>query len=219
MGKLPIPFYLTGGTALSRFYFNHRYSDDLDFFVNNNTDFHKFIKQIFITLEKEFSLVKEKTKLFDTFAQTYIKENETLLKIDLVNDIEQKFGTNQSSSLYVEIDNLRNILSNKISALFRFEPKDIADILAIAEYTIFNWKELIFEAKEKELGVEPTIIADIIYSFPPEKLKSIKWISNKNINVKPKLETIANEILSGVNNSLCKTNLNIDEAKIRTAML
>jgi len=26
------PWYLTGGTALSRFYFSHRYSDDLDFF-------------------------------------------------------------------------------------------------------------------------------------------------------------------------------------------
>lgn len=25
------PFYLTGGTALSRGYFNHRYSDDLDY--------------------------------------------------------------------------------------------------------------------------------------------------------------------------------------------
>ena len=27
-------FYLTGGTALSRAYYRHRYSDDLDFFVN-----------------------------------------------------------------------------------------------------------------------------------------------------------------------------------------
>ena len=26
------PFYLTGGTALSRAYYNHRYSDDLDFY-------------------------------------------------------------------------------------------------------------------------------------------------------------------------------------------
>ena len=25
-------FYLTGGTCLSRYYFQHRYSDDLDFF-------------------------------------------------------------------------------------------------------------------------------------------------------------------------------------------
>ncbi|MDR1421550.1 MAG: nucleotidyl transferase AbiEii/AbiGii toxin family protein, partial [Coriobacteriales bacterium] len=28
------PFYLTGGTALSRIYYAHRFSDDLDFFVN-----------------------------------------------------------------------------------------------------------------------------------------------------------------------------------------
>ena len=31
---LSSPFYLTGGTALSRGYFNHRYSDDLDFFAS-----------------------------------------------------------------------------------------------------------------------------------------------------------------------------------------
>jgi len=28
--KSGTPFYLTGGTALSRGYFNHRYSDDLE---------------------------------------------------------------------------------------------------------------------------------------------------------------------------------------------
>ncbi|MDD4310358.1 MAG: nucleotidyl transferase AbiEii/AbiGii toxin family protein, partial [Candidatus Cloacimonetes bacterium] len=27
-------FYLTGGTALDRFYLHHRYSEDLDFFIN-----------------------------------------------------------------------------------------------------------------------------------------------------------------------------------------
>ena len=31
--------YLTGGTALSRFYLHHRYSDDLDFFVNSDPSF------------------------------------------------------------------------------------------------------------------------------------------------------------------------------------
>jgi hypothetical protein len=35
------PFYLTGGTALSRFYFGHRYSDDLDYFVNSDPGFPK----------------------------------------------------------------------------------------------------------------------------------------------------------------------------------
>ena len=35
--SLELDFYLTGGTALSRCYLNHRYSDDLDFFVNNHS--------------------------------------------------------------------------------------------------------------------------------------------------------------------------------------
>lgn len=39
VGKLPVGFYLTGGTDLSLAYLNHRYSDDLDFFVNNVADF------------------------------------------------------------------------------------------------------------------------------------------------------------------------------------
>ncbi|MBI5746396.1 MAG: nucleotidyl transferase AbiEii/AbiGii toxin family protein [Nitrospirae bacterium] len=33
------PFYLSGGTTLSRGYYNHRYSDDLDYFVNDHQDF------------------------------------------------------------------------------------------------------------------------------------------------------------------------------------
>ena len=32
-------FYLSGGTALSRGYLNHRFSDDLDFFVNDDANF------------------------------------------------------------------------------------------------------------------------------------------------------------------------------------
>jgi predicted nucleotidyltransferase component of viral defense system len=37
-------FYLTGGTALSRFYLNHRYSDVLDFFAHQKADFLAMVK-------------------------------------------------------------------------------------------------------------------------------------------------------------------------------
>ena len=33
--KAESDFYLTGGTALGRCYLNHRYSDDIDLFLNN----------------------------------------------------------------------------------------------------------------------------------------------------------------------------------------
>ena len=35
---LNTPFYLTGGTALSRHYYNHRYSDDLVIFINDDSN-------------------------------------------------------------------------------------------------------------------------------------------------------------------------------------
>ncbi|MFH1146292.1 MAG: nucleotidyl transferase AbiEii/AbiGii toxin family protein [Pseudomonadota bacterium] len=39
---MALPFYLTGGTALSRHYFAHRYSDNLDLFVNKDPDFNVY---------------------------------------------------------------------------------------------------------------------------------------------------------------------------------
>jgi len=44
--KLKTPFFLTGGTAHSRFYFNHRFSDDLDFFVINESKYNKYVQVI-----------------------------------------------------------------------------------------------------------------------------------------------------------------------------
>lgn len=46
VGKADTAFYLTGGTALGRFYLNHRYSDDLDFFVNKNTEFRADVQKV-----------------------------------------------------------------------------------------------------------------------------------------------------------------------------
>jgi len=40
------PFFLTGGTALSRYYTHHRYSDDLDFFVINDSEYAKHVNII-----------------------------------------------------------------------------------------------------------------------------------------------------------------------------
>jgi hypothetical protein len=37
------PFYLTGGTALGRYYLGHRYSEDLDFFVNADPIYKDYI--------------------------------------------------------------------------------------------------------------------------------------------------------------------------------
>ncbi len=219
MAKLDTPFYLTGGTALSRYYFQHRYSDDLDFFVNHNKDFIEIIQKIFLEFEV---FCKSNKMLFDTkkiriteyFCQCFIQKEEVVLKVDFANDVETRFGNIESIENSIKIDSLRNILSNKITALFRYEPKDIADIWIISKNYNFNWEEIFFEAKEKELGIDPIIIAEIINTFPYEKIDNISWINDYD---KEKLfndlKTITKDILSGSDNSLSQTNVNIKDAK------
>jgi len=74
-------FYLTGGTALGRFYLNHRFSEDLDFFSNNCDTFHSLIKNIEKVLTGKFSVLKQESIVYDDFARYYIEDEGIVLKI------------------------------------------------------------------------------------------------------------------------------------------
>ena len=101
------------------------------------------------------------------------------------------------------IDSLRNILSNKLTALFRSEPKDVVDIHAIALQQSFSWRDIVTEAKSKEVGAAPEIIYDMLNSFPLKYLDTIKWISRPDTDTfKQEIQNIADDILYGRNNSL-----------------
>ncbi len=208
--KLNTPFYLTGGTALSRFYFNHRFSDDLDLFVNDNdkyTDHVSLIYRSFLDAEKRGSFKMDYTRQSKSkdFARFILfKDNSDIrLQVDLANDVSKHFGDLENDPILGAIDSWRNILSNKISAVFRYEPKDIADIWIISKNKGFDWQEILSEAKTKELGSDPIIIYEILKSFPADAIESIKWSSQieKDIFIKD-IFIIADDILQGRKNSL-----------------
>ena len=46
------PFYLTGGTALHRFYCERRYSDDLDLFMQGQPYFYDEVKAVIYNCKK-----------------------------------------------------------------------------------------------------------------------------------------------------------------------
>lgn len=177
--SLNVDFYLTGGTALSRHYLQHRYSDDLDFFVNNHPDFKNQCKRI-IDLLKQSKQKFEITTTADTFLRIMIENGQILLKVDFVNDVPFHYGGFEQSKIYNRVDNWRNILSNKICALSRYEPKDIIDIIFIARRYSFNWENIFEEAREKDLWAEPLKICKIIKEMPHGSLQKIKWISAIN---------------------------------------
>ena len=74
-------FYLTGGTCLSRFYKEKRYSDDLDFFTHDNDIFARAIKEIKQLLNDSFDVIEEVT------SKDFIRlKINNLLQVDFVND-------------------------------------------------------------------------------------------------------------------------------------
>lgn len=206
--ELKLPFYLTGGTPLSRFYFKHRYSDDLDLFVNDDNSFSEYCNAIFKKLDDSqtklnFFVDKQRLKLSNNFMQVYISKDDLELKIDLVNDVAPHYGEFLFNGVLGKIDSLRNILSNKFSALYRFEPKDIADIWIICKNFKCNFKEIIIEAKNKEAGVDPVSIFEILSSFPVDKLNLIKWICKPNpLQFKNDLSIIADDVFNARENSI-----------------
>ena len=99
------------------------------------------------------------------------------MKIEFINDVAVHYGSITTDPILGRIDSLENILSNKLTALFRSEPKDVVDIHAIALQESFNWRDIVAEAKSKEVGADPEIIYDMLRSFPVQYLNTIKWIT------------------------------------------
>lgn len=206
--ELRLPFYLTGGTALSRHYFRHRYSDDLDLFVNNDINFNHYIDTFYKTLieKQEAGLLKidiQRLRRNENFLQFFISKKEVELKVDLINDVAPHYGKLLVNNTLGKVDSLRNILSNKLSAIFRYEAKDIVDIWIICKNFKCNLREIINEARNKEAGVDPVAIFEILSSFPINKLDLIKWTKKPDAEAfKKETLQIAEDILYGKENSL-----------------
>lgn len=214
MKKLDIPFYLTGGTALSRHYFNHRFSDDLVLFVNLDDSYEHYVELILQAFEAsqkagQFTIDYQRLRKEKDYSQFFLlqaidsSQEKAEIKIDLVNDLARHYGEFETHETLGRIDSWRNILSNKLSAIFRYEAKDFVDIWIISTKRAFHWKEIIQEAKTKEVGIDPIVIYEILKSFPRDVLSSIKW----NMPVDEKtfvddLSIIADDIFKGNKNTL-----------------
>jgi hypothetical protein len=202
------PFYLTGGTALSRFYFNHRYSDDLDFFVNQHDDFGLWVEKLFQLLDEgsrefDFEIDRNQGRRAKDFAQLFLQRgSDTVLKLDIVNDIAPHFGGFMHHAILGRIDSLRNILSNKISALGRLEIKDFVDVWSIARRLEFDWKEIFNEAQQKDAGVDPLLVYELFRTIPMNMLALVRWTGAVDYtSFKNDIEIIAEDILRGSMNS------------------
>jgi hypothetical protein len=129
------------------------------------------------------------------------KKSDTALKLDFVNDLVPHFGDIQSSSVFYRVDNIRNILSNKLSAIFRFANKDIADIREIALHETIDWPEIINEARAKEAGLEVPIIGEILTTMPESEFEKISWTHKPTWETfRADIDRIVSDMMNCINN-------------------
>lgn len=208
------PFYLTGGTAVSRGYFHHRYSDALDLFANNTDNFLDRVESTINFLERQGYKIEVAPNASPYFSRVYINKgtngiSSDGLKVDFVNDIDVHFGEIQETDVYYRTDSLRNILSNKYTALYRLSVKDIVDICEIARNISFNWKDIIEEANEKEAGIDLKEVVQIFNSYSEKDFMGLKWTKTPDIDrLKEIVTTVSSDMLNQSDNSLCRNKGN-----------
>lgn len=191
------PFYLTGGTALSRGYFNHRYSDDLDYFVNYHPDFQRLAQIQIGKLSQIFASKIEIDLKGEYFFRIFVGEER--LKIELINDVPSHAGNLLNHSVLGLIDSRENILANKLTAIVdRALPKDIVDIYFLLHDGL-SIKKALTDAASKAAGISPLLISKIISEFDYELIEQeIKWVTPVAwMTIKQYMDSLAFSIVRG----------------------
>lgn len=198
---------------MGRYYLGHRYSEDLDFFVNNDVNYARYIDKIKHDINQVFEVNLQQALFADDFTRFFVLSDATTLKIELVNDIGYRSGAPVIYD-YGLLDTPFNILSNKLTAILsRDEPKDVFDIVYLAMSYSFNWQEVFNESKEKAV-INEIDVEERLCTFNPLMLESIDW------SVEPVstdlfgrlLKQVADDFLLGADNSLCRHNNPIQDA-------
>ncbi len=168
-------FYLTGDTAASRGYLQHRFSDDLDYFVNDDNRFSLWVERIIQALAGQWKcdvLQKE-----ERFARLNLHQNDLALKIEMINDVPARVGETKTHPLLGKVDSAENILANKVTALLaREEPKDLADIWGFCCQMHLSLQAAITDAQSKAAGIFPADLARVLISTKKVDWETIRWI-------------------------------------------
>lgn len=150
-------FYLTGGTALAAYYFQHRLSEDLDFFSHGIelTPAPLLVERVAQTLQ----VTAERVRTSPSFMR-YTLAGE--LQIDIVVDVDYRVGTPVLIGNNM-VDTIHNMSVNKVCAILgRFDPKDYVDLYWIAREQPFDIFSLFRLAVNKDAGVDPFVWASLI---------------------------------------------------------
>ncbi len=144
-------FYLTGGTALSACYLHHRFSEDLDFFTDQDIDIENIL--IFLRTIPGIKQISYERK-YDRKVFLLEYHSKVLLKVEFTKYPFERLASFQEFG-GVLVDGIQDILSNKLMAMTdRRDPKDYVDVYAIIQHYPSLQIEDAIRLTEKKFGIK-----------------------------------------------------------------
>jgi len=157
LGKQPFSkkFYLSGGTALAGFYIPYRFSEDLDFFseeeiqVDEITAFIQSIKSELGFESFDFNTSFNRNLFFLKLPNQTLKLEFTYYPFKQLDNSKEEFG--------VKIDSIEDIAVNKLFTIYQTpRSRDFMDLYMIIKKYGFTIEDLIKKAKIKfDTHVDP----------------------------------------------------------------
>ena len=157
-------FYFTGGTVLSEFYLQHRYSDDLDFFSENKFDFNLVLQEVgYLAKKFNITFTHQLKEVVDIYILNF---GNTSLKIDFGYYPFKRIEKGRIIDK-LTVDSFTDIAVNKLAAINqRSAVKDFVDLYFILETKKLNIWDLMEGIKIKfRMEIDPWLLAsDLAYA-------------------------------------------------------
>jgi len=155
------PFFLTGGTALSAFYLQHRYSEDLDLFTLDSDAFDRVPLYVADTATRLMGSVAS-LQIAPQFHRYRLSRQGESVIVDFVREVVPQVSEEKNNFDGIVVDTLEEITANKICTVIgRAEIKDYIDLyfLGRAGYPLENYIAI---AQQKDAGVSQATLAFVL---------------------------------------------------------
>jgi predicted nucleotidyltransferase component of viral defense system len=151
-GAAGLGYYLTGGTALSGYYLEHRYSEDLDLFNRAGRN-----RAADVSFFQDLLQSRNATVTVDQSSASYVRfvaaRGSDSVKVELGEDRGQIAPLRVFDG--IAVDSLEDIAVNKVCCIYsRTEARDFIDLYFILRETRWELEYLLRNAVRKEAAFD-----------------------------------------------------------------
>lgn len=163
-------FYLTGGSALSIFYLDHRRSYDLDLFTLKEINWPT-VEDVFVLTCQQIGASGGIISSSPMFRRYKIDRDSQSEVVDFVVEITPQIEPEKNVFGDIAVDTFTEIGINKICSLAgRSEVKDLIDLYYLAKEKHFNVCAAIPLAQRKEGGISPAVFSWVLAEMDIDEL-------------------------------------------------